>query len=481
MSRWVDNEAEINAALKQDLGKSFFEAQITDIKWIQSDIVFITKNLEKWAKDETPADIPLKDLFIRPKIRKDPLGCVLIIGPFNFPFTLTLGPLVGAIAAGNTVIIKPSEQAPASAALIQKLLESTLDPSCYRVINGGVAETKALLAEKWDKIFFTGSANVGKIVAQAAAPHLTPVALELGGRNAAIVTQNANLKVAASRLLWGKTFNTGQCCLSPNHVLVHKEVLLPLMKEFEAARAQFWPDGTRDSPDYARMISRQHFSRLKKMLDDTKGKVLMGGRMDRDEKYIEPTVIQVSSLDDSLLAEESFGPLMPIMTYDSLDQAISIANAIHETPLALYPFGSKEEVGRIIRETRSGGVSINDTVSHGTISTIEFGGVGDSGMGSYRGRASFECFVHRRVVTNTPTWMEKILAIRYPPYHGKLDNYIRLVVLKPNFDRDGNVKTGLLRYLLTLGSGTVSGGVLRAAVITVVVLFLKQAIQNRKS
>ena len=414
--------------------------------------------------------------FMRPRIRKDPLGCVLIIGPFNFPINLTLGPLVGAIAGGNTAIVKPSEQAPATAAIMQKILAVSLDPSCYRVINGGIPETQALLAEKWDKIFFTGSANVGKIIAKAAAPTLTPVTLELGGRNPAIVTKKADIHLVARRLLWGKIFNAGQVCISQNYILVDKDVVPTLVAELKSAMAEFFPNGAKESPDYGRIVSNQQFSRIKKMLDNTSGKIVMGGTMDAEQRFIEPTVIEVSDPSDSLLTDESFGPLIPIMPVENLDEAIRIANSVHATPLGLYPFGSKDEVAKILTEVRSGGASVNDAFTHGVIPTLAFGGVGDSGSGTYRGRASFDCFVHRRSVTTTPGWMEKLLAVRYPPYKGKYEQYAKTSVSKPNFDREGNIKFGLIRYILTLGSGSAKRGILRAAALAVLAVALQIAL-----
>jgi beta-apo-4'-carotenal oxygenase len=477
----VDHEAEIIEACKQDLRKSFFETQLSEIKWVENDIIFVSKNLEKWAKDEKPGDIPLMHYFMSPRIRKDPLGCVLIIGPFNFPINLTLGPLVGAIAGGNTVIIKPSEQAPASAAVMQKILTTSLDPSCYRVINGGIPETQALLAEKWDKIFFTGSANVGKIIAKAAAPSLTPVTLELGGRNPAIVTKRADIHLVARRLLWGKILNAGQVCISQNYILVDKDVASTLVAELKDVMVEFFPDGAKQSPDYGRIISPQQFSRIKKMLDSTSGKIVIGGTMDAEQKFIEPTVIEVSDPSDPLITDESFGPLIPIMPVENLDEAIRIANSVQATPLGLYPFGSKDEVAKILREVRSGGASVNDAFAHGIIPTLAFGGVGDSGSGAYRGRASFDCFVHRRSMTSTPGWLEKWLAVRYPPYKGKYEQYARMSVSKPDFDREGNIRFGLTRYILTLGSGNVEGGAIRAALLAALAVALQTALGKSAS
>lgn len=257
-----------------------------------------------------------------------------------------MGPVIGAIAAGNTVIIKPSENAPRSAATIQKICEASLDPSCYSVVQGGVSETQALLAEHWDKIFFTGGANVGRIIAKAAAPHLTPVVLELGGINPAIVTKNADPHLVARRMLWGKTVNAGQVCTSQNYLLVDRSLVPRLAKELKKAYKEFYPKGAKESPDYSRIINKGHFHRLKSMLENSKGKVLLGGSMDEKELFIEPTVVQVDSMDDSLCSQESFGPFITIMPVEDIDEAINLANGVQSTPLGLYPFGSKADVAK---------------------------------------------------------------------------------------------------------------------------------------
>lgn len=265
---------------------------------------------------------------------------------FNFPFQLTLGPVIGAIAAGNTVVIKPSENAPCSAVVIQKVVEAALDPSCYIVIQGGVPETQALLAERWDKIFFTGGANVGRIIAKAAAAHLTPVVLELGGINPAIVSKNADPRLVARRMLWAKTINAGQVCTSQNYLLVDKLLVPKVVEEFKNAFKEFFPNGAKASPDYARIINNDHYQRLKLMLDNTKGTILLGGSMDEKKRFIEPTVVLVDSVDDSLCTQESFGPFLPILPVENLDEAINLANGVQATPLGLYPFGSKADIAK---------------------------------------------------------------------------------------------------------------------------------------
>ncbi|KAL8739211.1 MAG: hypothetical protein Q9181_000102 [Wetmoreana brouardii] len=430
-----DNEAAIVQACKQDLGKATFETYSAEIDWCKNDIVFATQNLEKWVKDEKAPDIPLANKLLR------------------------------AIAAGCTAILKPSENAPAVAKILQYIVETTLDASCYGVVQGAIPETSALLEEKWDKVFYTGSANVAKIIAKKAAETLTPVTLELGGRNPAIVTKNADVRLAAKRLLWGKTLNAGQVCTSQNYTLVDKEILNSFIEELKNAMKQFYPNGVKDSSDFARIINGKQWSRLKTMLDESKGKVLMGGDMDESQRYIGPTVVLVDSPKDPLVADESFGPLMPILPVEDLDTAIRIAGEIHRTPLGLYPFGNKQETDRIMREMQSGGVSVNDAFIHGTLPTLAFGGVGDSGQGAYRGKSSFDCFSHRRSVTTTPGWMEFLLDVRYPPYEGKLAKYKKMSELKPDFDRDGKVKFNLISYVLSLGAGSTTGGIVRYVVV----------------
>ncbi|GLI82293.1 hexadecenal dehydrogenase [Penicillium ochrochloron] len=463
---WVikDHEEAIVRACALDLKKPRFETEIAESGWLLNDIVFTTRNLHKWVKDEKADDIDLPFKVMRPKIRKDPLGCVLVIGTFNFPFQLTLGPVIGAIAAGNTVVIKPSENAPNSAVVIQKICEAALDPLCYSVVQGGVSETQALLAERWDKIFFTGGANVGRVIAKAAAPYLTPVVLELGGINPAIISKTADPRLVARRMLWGKTVNAGQLCTSQNYLLIDKCLVPRVIEEFKKAYAEFYPQGAKNSPDYSRIINKNHFQRLKSMLDKSKGEILIGGTVDEDDLFIEPTVVQVDSVEDSLCTQESFGPFIPIIPVKDLDEAINLANSVQSTPLGLYPFGSKADVAKIISSTRSGGVSCNDAALH--IPTLPFGGVGESGYGAYRGRSSFDVFVHRRPITSSPNWLESILAFRYPPYAGKLNRLKAFSELVPDFDRKGQKLTlGWLRFILTLGNGSAKAGAGGALII----------------
>lgn len=416
----MDNTELILEACKKDLGKSEFESFLSDIDWAKNDAIFASKNLQKWAKDEPVTDLAFSNKILSPTIRKEPLGAVLVLGCWNYPINLSLCPLIGAIAAGCTAILKPSELAPACAMALKKVIEDSLDPEAYLVVNGGVEASTALLEHKWDKIFYTGNTQVGTIVAKKAAETLTPVTLELGGLNPAVVTRNADTRLAARRLLWSKASNAGQICLCPNYTLVHADILESLLAEFKIALKEFYPNGTKDSPDYGRIINERHFHRIKKMLDATNGKIVVGGNAVESEKFIEPTIVVVDSANDSLMKDEVFGPLITILPYTKLDEAIELINSVDSTPLALYPFGSKVETDRILDEVYSGGATVNDGLFHGGIHNLSFGGVGRSGQGAYRGKASFDTFTHLRTVVTTPNWAEALLGIRYPPYAGKV-------------------------------------------------------------
>ncbi|EHA26769.1 aldehyde dehydrogenase [Aspergillus niger ATCC 1015] len=463
-----DRVDEIHEALRLDLNRPLFEAVMAESTWLLNDIVFVCRNLPKWVKDEKAEDIDLTFKFTSPKIRKDPLGCVL----------LTLGPVIGAIAAGNTVVIKPSEKSSNCAVVIQQIVEAALDPSAYTIVQGAIPETQALLAERWDKIFFTGSANVGRIVAKAAAPNLTPIVLELGGINPAIISKNADARLVARRLFWPKLMNAGQLCTSQNYLLVERPLVDAVVEEFKKVYKEFYPQGAKGSADFSHIIDDASFHRIKGMIDNTKGKIVMGGSMDEKERFIEPTVVVVDSPEDSMITQESFGPLIPILPVDSIEQAVQIANGVQSTPLGLYPFGSKAEVEKILSQTRSGGVAVNDAALH--IPTLPFGGVGESGQGAYRGKASFDVFVHRRTITTSPSWIESFLAIRYPPYNGKEELFKKATTLIPDFDRDcKKVQLSWLRYILTLGGGSAKSGAARATVVAAVAYIARQVLERR--
>jgi beta-apo-4'-carotenal oxygenase len=339
----VDNTDILVEAMKQDLGKPAFEIYISEIDFCKNDIVFMTNNLAKWMKDEPAQDMTFTNGLLNPRIKKEPLGTILVIGAYNFPVTLSLGPLIGAIAAGCAGVLKPSEVSPATAMVLKKLVEECLDPEAYSVVNGGIPETTALLDQKWDKIFYTGNASVGIIIAKKAAETLTPVCLELGGRNPAIITKNADPRLAARRLLWAKLLNAGQVCVSQNYIMVDREILPAFVEQLKIALKEFYPKGQRSSPDYGRIVNNRNFLRIKKMVDDSKGELLIGGEMDESDNFIGTTVLLVKDEKDSMIVDESFGPLIPILAVDNVEEAIRIANSVHSTPLGLYPFGTKAE------------------------------------------------------------------------------------------------------------------------------------------
>ncbi|ORY63052.1 aldehyde dehydrogenase [Pseudomassariella vexata] len=425
-------------SLKQDLNKPAHDAHMTEVGWAIQDCMFVIQNLEKWAQDDTNVDIALSFAMLKPRIKKEPIGTVIIIGTYNFPVNLVVCPLIGAIAAGCPAVIKPSESAPATAMVLKELVEKYLDPTAYATVNGAVPETTALLNEKWDKIFYTGGERVAKIICKKAAETLTPVCLELGGRNPAFVSKHADLHLAARRLMWGKTLNAGQVCMSHNYVLVDRAVVDDFINQLNAINQEFFPNGAQASPDLARIVNHQHFDRMKKMLEGTRGKIVMGGETDRNDLFIAPTAVLVDSVNDIMIQEESFGPIWAILPYDNLDDAIKLVNGVDSTPLSLMAFGKKDENEKILHNITSGGASLNDSYMHGAVSTLPFGGVGTSGTGSYRGKASFDEFTHHRTVVETPTWMDKLLRVRYMPYQeSDLKTFQWMNGVKPDFDRNG--------------------------------------------
>ncbi|GAW21519.1 hypothetical protein ANO14919_110410 [Xylariales sp. No.14919] len=452
-------------ALKQDIGKPSTEALLGEISYLLSDLHLSLKKLKTWVKDDTDLDYPLTFAPLKPRIRKEPLGTVLIIGPYNYPLMLNIAPLVGAISAGCTAVIKPSESAPATAMVMKEVVEKYLDPGSFHVVNGTVPETTALLNEKWDKIFYTGNPAVARIVAKKAAETLTPVTLELGGRNPAFVSKAANLALAARRLLWGKTNNAGQVCMSHNYVCVEREVVDDFIKFLNASYNDFFPQGPKASPDYGSIINERQFDRLKNMLDTTRGKIVMGGETDKSELFIAPTAVLVDSIDDPMMTNESFGPIWSIYPVGDVKEAIKVMNKVDPTPLSLMTFGSKSENEQVLSHVTSGGATINDAYMHGSVSTLPFGGVGESGTGAYHGRASFDCFTHRRTVVATPNWIDRLLRVRYAPYSpAELRQYLWMNSHKPDFDRSGKQVRGLgywLWIVLGLGGPTAKGALLR--------------------
>jgi aldehyde dehydrogenase (NAD+) len=356
------------------------------------------------------------------RIHREPFGVVLIVSPWNYPLQLALAPLVGALAAGNCAVIKPSELAPATSSFLAATLLRYLDPECVQVVEGGPSEAEALLAERWDYIFYTGSPRVGRMVMEAAAKHLTPVTLELGGKSPCIVDRSANLRVAARRIMWGKLMNAGQVCIAPDYVLVDETVEAELLTHMAAAIKEFYGEDPRRSPDFARIVNQRHFRRIMRLIDGG-GEIYLGGESCEDELYIAPTILTKSSLDSPIMQEEIFGPILPVLTVKSTDEAIAFINK-REKPLALYLFAEEARVKRqVISGTSSGAITVNYPSVHAAMTCLPFGGVGNSGMGAYHGRASFETFSHRKSVFTKGTWPDPSLA--YPPLSRLKERIIR--------------------------------------------------------
>lgn len=416
-------EDEIIEALYKDLHRPKMEAYAADIFPIKKEIRHAIYNVQNWAK-RSRVSTPL--LFVSGKafISPEPYGCTLIIGPWNYPFDLTLSPLVGAIAAGNTAILKPSEQSPNSSRVISKIIKHAFDEEYVAVVEGAVEETTVLLDQKFDYIFFTGGEVVGKVVAKAAAEHLTPVTLELGGKSPCIVDKYANLKVAARRIAWGKSFNAGQTCISPDYLFVHEKVKESFVKEFKKALDQFYKGKAHLSQDYSSIINKKHFDRISDLMEH--GEILVGGNKDASKLYIEPTVIGGVSEEDPIMQEEIFGPVIPLMEYTELDDVIDFINK-RPKPLALYFFShSLLRQKKILSRTSSGGVAINDVMAHNRNKKLPFGGVGTSGTGSYHFKKSFDTFSHFKSVQKRS---HIDLGFEYAPYNMSLGTLKKLLRL----------------------------------------------------
>ncbi|HWP97644.1 MAG TPA: aldehyde dehydrogenase [Syntrophomonadaceae bacterium] len=405
-----EHEKDILEALRLDLGRASVEGYTADIAPIYADISFILGRLGRMIKGfKVPT--PLAFAGGSSRIMPEPLGLVLIMGPWNYPFHLLLRPLVGALAAGNCAVLKPSEMAPHSSALIHNMIGEIFPSYHVTVLEGGVEEATTLLEQRFDSIFYTGNPTVGRIVMEAAARHLTPVILELGGKSPCIVDKDANPRLAARRIAWGKFLNAGQTCVAPDYLLVHREIKEALLQEVQSAILEFYGEGPQESPDYGRIVNDRHFSRLAGYLEA--GRLICGGQTDKEDKYIAPTLLEGITENDPIMHEEIFGPILPVLEFDNLDEVINMVNR-RPKPLALYLFTrNRKNQLRVIRETSSGGVCINDTISHMVSNNLPFGGVGESGMGQYHGAASFYAFSHMKSILRASSWFD---APKYPPY-----------------------------------------------------------------
>lgn len=411
-----DNEELIAKALYEDLGKSRYEAFMCEIGMVLSEISYMIKHTKRFAKKHY-VYTPLAQFAATSYKKATPYGNVLVMSPWNYPFLLTIDPLCDAIAAGNTVVVKPSAYSPATTKVLKELIEGCFEPEFVTVVTGGRKENAELLNQKFDFVFFTGSQNVGKEVLRHTAENLTPAVLELGGKSPCIVDSTAKLSLAAKRIVFGKYLNCGQTCVAPDYVLCERSVKDELLKNIKEQITKQYGENPLKNKDYGKIINEKHFERINSLID--KNKVVMGGNSDNDTLQIEPTVMDNVSFDDAVMQEEIFGPVMPIITYDKFDDVFDILRD-KQKPLALYLFSEDKKHIRAVTERISyGGGCINDTIIHLATSEMGFGGVGESGMGSYHGKEGFDVFSHTKSIVDKKTFMD--LPMRYQPYKSKLN------------------------------------------------------------
>lgn len=416
-------EDKIADAIKEDLGKSRDEAFFCEIGLTLSEITYMQKNMKRYAKEKRVMT-PIAQFASRSFVKPMPYGVTLIMSPWNYPFLLTMEPLVDALAAGNTAVVKPSAYSPATSEVMREILEEVFAPEYVAVVTGGRAENTSLLQEKFDYIFFTGSQAVGREVMAQAAKHLTPVTLELGGKSPCIVDKSANIKLTAKRIVFGKYLNCGQTCVAPDYILCEKEVQEPLIEALKTEIVKQFGETPITNPTYGKMINAKHFQRVCGLIE--KSKTVHGGKSDESLLKIEPTVLRNVTFEDAIMQEEIFGPVLPIVTVDSMDEAISIVNG-RQKPLALYVFGQEKKVTkRVMARCTFGGGCINDTIIHLATSNMGFGGVGESGMGAYHGKAGFDTFSHKKSIVDKKTWLD--LPMRYQPYRKLFMKMIRMVL-----------------------------------------------------
>lgn len=418
---------EIEKALFEDLGKPTIESQITEIGFLQSEITHTLKNISRWIKPKrvsVPVAVQPASAWIRP----EPLGTVLIIAPWNYPLMLSLSPLIGAVAAGNTVVVKPSELAPATSAVIAKLLPEYLDVRAIRVVEGGVEETTKLLEFRFDHIFYTGSGRVARIIAAAAAKHLTPTTLELGGKSPLYVDDTVSMSAAAKRIVWSKFMNAGQTCVAPDYILATKETLALLETHLHDAVQELYGNAVKQNPDYGRIINRAQFDRLKSYLND--GRTVIGGDSDAEELFIAPTILADVKIDSSVMEGEIFGPILPLIAVTGVDEAIAYVNK-NDKPLGAYVFSENAEVRKQWElETSSGALTFGAPVLHLTVPELPFGGVGESGMGAYHGKLSFDSFSHQKAVLSKPLAPDTLGPTIMPPFTALKERLVRNVLGK---------------------------------------------------
>lgn len=412
------HENEIVLALEKDLGKNSFEAYTNEVGFVYGSINHAIKNIKDWTKvkrvKNDKAQLPGKS-YIYPCH----YGSVLIIGPYNYPFQLLIEPLVGAMAGGNTAILKPSEFTPNVESIIHKIISEAFDPKYMTVVTGDYKVNSALLDLNFDYIFFTGSVNVGKIVMEKASKNLTPITLELGGKSPVIVDSSANLKISAKRIIWGKLINAGQTCVAPDYVLAHESIVDELCEEFKNVIKEFFGNDIINNNDFGRIVNQKHMTRLSSILTQDKDKIFFGGTVNMEERFISPTLLKSVDLDDAVMQEELFGPILPVIKYKDMSDIKTYINA-HPKPLALYVFSENNAFAEdIINRFAFGGGCINDTISHVASQYLPFGGVGTSGIGHYHGESSFDTFTYKKAIVKKPTTID--INLLFPPYKNKLN------------------------------------------------------------
>ncbi|XP_062479465.1 aldehyde dehydrogenase family 3 member A2 isoform X1 [Pezoporus occidentalis] len=443
-----EKEKDILAAIRADLHKSEPNAYCHEILGLLGELALVMDKLKSWAAPQ-PVKKNLLTMRDEAYIFPEPLGVVLIIGAWNYPFALVIHPLIGAIAAGNAVVVKPSEISENTSQLLADLLPQYLDQELYPVVTGGVSETTELLTQRFDHILYTGNSTVGKIVMAAAAKYLTPVTLELGGKSPCYIDTDCDLAVACRRITWGKYMNCGQTCIAPDYILCNPSIQSSVVENIKAALQEFYGEDVKSSPDYERVINKRHFRRILGLMEGQK--IAHGGEVDEASCFIAPTILTDVSPESKVMEEEIFGPVLPIVTVNNVDEAIEFINH-REKPLALYVFSnSKKLIKRVISETSSGGVTGNDVIMHYLLSTLPFGGVGNSGMGAYHGKHSFETFSHHRSCLIKDLKMESTNKLRYPPGSQKKVNWAKFFLLKQfNRGRIGLVVLVLLGIVAAL-------------------------------
>ena len=421
----ISHKEEILSALTSDLGKSDFEGFMCEVGLSLTEISYMIKNVKKFAKEKTVVT-PLAQFASRSYKKPCPYGNTLIMSPWNYPFLLSIEPLANAIAAGNTVIIKPSAYSPATSRIIEKILSECFEKKFVAVVTGGRSENSALLEQKFDFVFFTGSQSVGKEVLRHTAENLTPAILELGGKSPCIVDESAKIPLAAKRIVFGKYLNCGQTCVAPDYVLCHKNVKEEFVNEVKKQIEKQYGKNPLENSDYGKIINQNHFERVSSLINAEK--VVHGGKTNPQTQQIEPTVLDNVTWDDAVMQEEIFGPIMPILTYENLDQVIADLQK-KQKPLALYFFSqNKNNIKTVTEKVSYGGGCINDTIIHLATSEMGFGGVGESGMGSYHGKTGFDAFSHTKSIVDKKTWMD--LPMRYQPYDRKINGKLLKMFLK---------------------------------------------------